>query len=144
MTYRRSIETKYTTEEMEIMKIKVINTFKEAEQVWIGLEEPGLRRKVYRAVNEARVGAKKIVAGLAAFEPGERCAAHSHPGCEEINFVVKGGGIVTDTTHDEQTRFGLHDFIFIPEGVEHVHTNDGNETLLLLFAYAPPGILPTR
>lgn len=126
------------------MKIQVIKTFKEAEQVWIGLEEEGHRRKIYRAVNETQVGAKKIVAGLAVFEPGERCAAHSHPGCEEINFIVRGSGIVTDTTHDEKTPFGLHDFIFIPEGVEHIHTNTGDESLYLLFAYAPPGVLPTR
>lgn len=126
------------------MKIQVIKTYKDSEQVWIGLEEEGLRRKIYRAVNETQVGAKKIVAGLAAFEPGEKCAPHSHPGCEEVNFIVRGSGIVYDTTNDGQAPFELHDFIFIPEGVEHVHYNDGNETLLLLFAYAPPGILPTR
>jgi mannose-6-phosphate isomerase-like protein (cupin superfamily) len=126
------------------MEIQVIDTFKDAEQVWIGLGEEGHRRKVWRAVNEARMGATKIVAGIAIFEPGERCAAHSHPGCEEINFAVKGGGIVIDTTHNKEKRFKEHDFLFIPEGVEHVHYNDGREPLLLLFAYAPPGQLPTK
>ena len=126
------------------MEIKVIDTFKESEQVWIGLEEEGLRRKVFRSVNESQVGAKKIVAGVAIFEPGERCAPHHHPDSEEFNFIVKGSGIVIDGTNNKETRFKLHDFIFIPEGVEHVHYNDGNEPLLLLFAYAPPGELPTR
>jgi putative monooxygenase len=126
------------------MRIEVIKTFTEAEQVWIGLEEDGMRRKIYRAVNDAQVGAKKIVAGLAAFEPGERCAPHAHPGCEEINFVVKGSGIVMDTSNGGEKPFAQHDFLFIPEGVEHVHYNNGNETLLLLFAYAPPGMLPSR
>jgi putative monooxygenase len=126
------------------MEIKVINTFKDSEQVWIGLKEEGLRRKVFRSVNEAQVGAKKIVGGLAIFEPGERCAPHHHPESEEINFIVKGSGIVIDGTNKKETRFKLHDFIFIPQGVEHVHYNDGNEPLLLLFAYAPPGELPSR
>ncbi len=126
------------------MEIKVIDTFKESEQVWIGLEEEGMRRKVFRSVNEVQVGAKKIVAGLAIFEPGERCAPHYHPDSEEFNFIVKGSGIVMDGTNNKETRFKLHDFIFIPEGIEHVHYNDGNEPLLLLFAYAPPGELPFR
>ncbi|MDT8365456.1 MAG: hypothetical protein RRA15_03070 [bacterium] len=77
------------------MEIKVINTFKDAEQIWLGLEKEGLRRKVFRAVDHAQLGAEQIVAGITIFEPGERCAAHSHPGSEEINFVVKGGGITT-------------------------------------------------
>ena len=82
--------------------------------------------------------------GLAIFEPGEGCAPHHHPESEEFNFIVKGSGIVIDGTNKKETRFKLHDFIFIPEGVEHVHYNDGTEPLLLLFAYAPPGQLPSR
>ena len=126
------------------MEIKVIKTYKEAKQIWIGLDQEGHRRKVFQAVDEAQLGAKKIVAGLTIFEPGERCAAHSHPGSEEINFIVKGSGIAMDVTHNKETRFGLHDFIWIPDGVEHIHYNDGEEPLFLLFAYAPPGVLPTE
>ena len=33
------------------MKIKIINTFKDAEQIWLGLEQEGYRRKVFRAVD---------------------------------------------------------------------------------------------
>ena len=126
------------------MEIQVIDTFKDAEPVWIGLEEEGRRRKIYRAVNEAQVGAKKIVAGIAIFEPGEQCPPHSHPGCEEINYAVRGGGIVIDATNNKEKPFKEHDFLFIPEGVEHAHYNDGREPLILLFAYAPPGVLPSK
>jgi len=126
------------------MEIKIIKTYKEAEQIWLGLEQEGHRRKVFRAVDEAQLGAKNIVAGLTIFEPGERCAPHSHPGSEEINFVVKGGGIAIDVTNNKETRFGLHDFIWIPDGVEHIHCNDTDEPLFLLWAYAPPGVLPTK
>jgi gentisate 1,2-dioxygenase len=128
----------------ENMEVKVIQTYKEAEQLWLGLEETGLRRKVFRAVDEAQLEAKRIVAGLTIFEPGEECAPHNHPGSEEINFIVQGTGIAVDVTHGKETRFKAHDFIFIPEDVEHIHRNDGEESLLLLWAYAPPGQLPTR
>lgn len=126
------------------MEIKVINTFKDAEQIWLGLEEEGLRRKVFRAVDQAQLGAEHIVSGLTIFEPGERCAAHSHPGSEEINFVVKGGGIAYDIDNNKETRFKQYDFMWIPDGVEHIHYNDTEEPLWLLWAYAPPGQLPTK
>jgi gentisate 1,2-dioxygenase len=126
------------------MEIKIIKTYQEAEQIWLGLEQEGHRRKVFRAVDEAQLGAQRIVAGLTIFEPGERFAAHSHQGSEEINFVVKGGGIAYDLTHNKEMQFGLHDFMWIPDGVEHIHYNDTDEPLLLLWAYAPPGMLPTK
>jgi len=126
------------------LEIKVINTFKDAEQIWLGLEEEGLRRKVFRAVDHAQLGAEQIVAGITIFEPGERCAAHSHPGSEEINFVVKGGGIAYDLDNNKETRFKQYDYMWIPDGVEHVHYNDTEEPLWLLWAYAPPGQLPTK
>lgn len=126
------------------MEIKVIKTYKDTKEIWLGLEEEGHRRKVFRAIDEEQLGAKNMVAGLTIFEPGERCAAHSHPGSEEINFVVGGGGIAIDVTHGKETRFGKHDFIFIPDGVEHVHFNDTEEPLFLLWCYAPPGMLPTK
>jgi len=126
------------------LEIKIINTFKDAEQIWLGLEQEGHRRKVFRAVDHDQMGAEQIVAGLTIFEPGERCASHSHPGSEEINFVVKGGGIAIDVDNNKETRFKQYDYMWIPDGVEHVHYNDTEEPLWLLWAYAPPGQLPTK
>jgi gentisate 1,2-dioxygenase len=91
-----------------------------------------------------QLGAKNIVAGLNIFNPGERCAAHSHPGSEDINFVVKGSGIAYHVTINKETRFGLYDFMWIPDGVEHIHYNVTDEPLFLLWAYASPGVLPTK
>ncbi len=39
------------------MEVKVIKTFKEAKQIWLGLEQE-TRRKVFRAVDEEQIGAK--------------------------------------------------------------------------------------
>ena len=87
------------------MEIKVIKTYKETKQIWLGLEEEGLRRKVFRAIDEEQLGAKNMVAGLTIFEPGERCAPHNHPGSEEINFVVGGGGVAVDVTAQQGNPF---------------------------------------
>ena len=126
------------------MEIKVIKTFKESKQIWLGLHEEGFRRKVFRVVDEEQLGAKNMVAGLTVFEPGERCSPHMHPDSEEINFIVSGGGLAMDKTHSRESRFEKHDVIFIPKGVEHVHYNDCDEPLLLFFVYAPPGELPKK
>lgn len=126
------------------MEIKVIKTFKEAKQIWLGLEQEGHRRKVFRAVDEEQIGAKNMVAGVTIFEPGERCAAHSHPGSEEIDFVISGGCLAIDVTNNKETRMEKNDFMWIPDGVEHIHYNDTEEPLVLLWCYAPPGQLPTK
>ncbi len=125
-------------------EIKVINPFKEGKHFWLGLEEEGLRRKVFRVIDEELINSDRMVVGLTIFEPGEGCAPHSHPGSEEFNYAVRGGGIAIDVTHSKETRFKTNEFIFIPDGVEHVHFNDGEEPLWLLWAYAPPGEMPTR
>ena len=33
------------------MKVRLISPFDDAEQIWIGLDEPGKRRKVFRFVS---------------------------------------------------------------------------------------------
>ncbi len=125
-------------------KIRVMEPFKDSTQIWLGLEEEGLRRKVFRIVDKERVKANNLVAGVTIFEPGERCAAHNHPDSEEINVVLKGGGIAYDETNGTEMRFKEMDWIFIPKGLMHVHFNDCDEPLWLLWCYAPPGELPTR
>jgi gentisate 1,2-dioxygenase len=123
--------------------IKIIKTFKDTKQFWLGLEVEGHRRKVFKAVDEEQIGAEKLVAGLTIFEPGERCAAHSHPGSEEVNFAIRGGGIAIDLTNGKETPFGQNDFIWIPDGAEHVHYNNTEEPLWLLWVYGPPNLMPT-
>lgn len=125
-------------------KIRILEPFKDSTKIWLGLEEEGLRRKVFRIIDKERVGAGNMVAGLTIFEPGEKCAPHNHPDSEEINIAVKGGGIAYDQTTGSQTRFKEGDWIFIPKGNVHVHENDGDEPLWLMWCYAPPGELPTR
>ena len=35
------------------MKVRLISPFEDAEEIWLGLDEPGMRRKVFRFVSPA-------------------------------------------------------------------------------------------
>ena len=122
------------------MKIKTINPFLDANPVWLGLDEPGYRRKVFKVVDRELVNSEFMVAGLTIFEPGESSSLHNHPDSEEINYIVRGSGKVLSDGEEEE--FGPNSFMFIPKGVFHRHVNIGDEPLWLTFTYTPPGETP--
>ena len=124
------------------MQVQVFNPFREGNHFWLGLEEEGLRRKVFKVVDAELAGSEFFVGGLTIFEPGEASSVHNHPDSEEVNFVVKGTGKVV--SEGEERPFGEHEFMFIPRGVFHQHVNTGTEPVWLLFLYGPPGQIPTR
>jgi gentisate 1,2-dioxygenase len=125
-----------------VAQVKVLRPFKDGKEIWIGLDTPGLRRKVFRLVDKELVGSKHIVAGLTIFEPGESSSRHNHPGSEEVDIMVRGTGYAM--VDGEQMPFNEGDWMFIPEGVFHQHVNNGNEPLWLICMYTPPGELPTK
>ncbi len=121
-------------------QIKVLFPFKDAEEIWLGLDTPGFRRKVFRAVSKELVDSEYIVAGLTVFEPGECSAWHNHPESEELDIIVRGSGLLKDG--DDLVPFKEGDWMFIPKGVFHQHRNVGDEPLWLIWMYTPPGELP--
>lgn len=125
------------------MGVKVIHTYTEGAQSWIGLENPGFRRKVFRTVDGKLCGSEFIVAGITIFPQGEASSLHEHPGSEEINVILSGSGEAVDSDGNRQP-FGPHDMIFVPKDLKHQHVNTGTEPLVLLWAYTPPGENPPR
>jgi len=122
--------------------IHVIDPFAEqAQPIWLGLDDAGFRRKVFRIVDQKLGGSEFLTSGLTIFEPGEASSLHNHPESEEVNFIVRGSGEVV-TEDGERTPFGAHTFMFIPKGVKHQHVNTGREPLWLVFVYGPHGTLP--
>ncbi len=121
-------------------KIKVLFPFKDGRETWLGLDAPGMRRKVFTTVDKELVDSEHIVAGLTIFEPGEKSAWHNHPESEEIDIIVKGCGTLVDD--GEHIPFNEGEWMFIPTGVYHQHINNGNEPLWLIWMYTPPGQLP--
>ena len=69
------------------MKVRLVSPFDDAEQIWIGLDEPGMRRKVFRFVSP-ETGSEEFMAGITIFEPGEASSYHVHPDSEEINPIL--------------------------------------------------------
>jgi len=121
-------------------QIKVLSPFKDGEEIWLGLNTPELRRKVFRTVDKKLVNSEHIVAGLTVFEPGESSAVHNHPESEELDIILHGSGILVDA--GEEIPFKDGEWMFIPTGVFHQHKNTGDEPLLLIWMYTPPGELP--
>ena len=121
--------------------IHVIDPFQEANPAWLGLGEDGLRRKVFKVIDEDLRGSEFLTGGLTIFEPGEASSLHSHPGSEEINFIVAGTGEVV-AEDGGRTPFAAHTFMYIPRGVKHQHVNTGREPLWLIFVYGPHGQVP--
>ena len=52
-------------------QIKVLFPFKDGEEIWLGLDTPGFRRKVFRTIDKKLVDSKHIVAGFTMFEPAK-------------------------------------------------------------------------
>ena len=121
------------------MKVRLISPFDDAEQIWIGLDEPGMRRKVFRFVSP-QTGSEEFMAGITIFEPGEQSSYHVHPESEEINLVITGSGIVV--SEGEEAPFGPGQAMWVPKGVYHQHKNTGDEPLKLLWVYTPQAELP--
>lgn len=120
---------------------KFLKTFKDAEEIWLGLEDPGMRRKVFRLVSKELVDSKHFCMGVTVFEPGERCQMHNHPGSEEIDFIIKGRAMAIDKDGN-QTIMETNDVMFISEGECHQHVSIGDEPLWLLWVYTPQTALP--
>lgn len=121
------------------MKVRVIDPFRDSEQLWIGLDEPGMRRKVFRFVSPD-IGSEEFMAGITIFEPGEASSYHVHPDSEEINLVLEGSGILV--SEGEEADFGPGQAMWVPKGVHHQHRNIGTTPLRLLWVYTPQAPLP--
>ena len=122
--------------------IHVIDPFAIERPLWLGLEDEGHRRKVFKVVDEHLHASEFLTSGLTIFEPGESSSLHDHPDSEEINFIVQGSGEVV-TEDGDRTPFGPHTFMYIPKGVKHQHVNTGREPLWLVFVYGPHGQVPS-
>lgn len=125
------------------MDVKVIRPYADGKPYWIGIDNPGFRRKVFRVVDRALCGSEHLVAGLTVFPQGEASSMHEHPESEELDLVLAGRGEVV-WGEGQRRPFAPHDVMFIPKGVPHQHVNTGDEPLVLLWCYTPPGENPTR
>lgn len=98
-------------------QIKVLFPFKDGEEIWLGLDTLGFRRKVIQTVDKKLVNSEHIVAGLTVFESSETSAWHNHPESEEVDTLIRGFGTLIDDGKEEPFKEG--EWMFIPTGAFH-------------------------
>lgn len=123
-----------------MMKVRLLSPVEHGEQIWIGLDTPGMRRKVFRLVSPT-MGSEEFMAGVTIFEPGESSSIHIHPESEEINIVMSGSGVVS--SEGERREFEAGAIMWIPKNTLHQHSNTGSEPLKLAWIYTPQAELPS-
>jgi len=85
--------------------------------------------------------AERFSAGVVTLMPGKGHDTHSHPGVEEILYVLSGEGEQT-VQQDGRTlrrKVGPGVLIHLPPDVSHSTINTGAEPMRILAVYAPPG-----
>jgi quercetin dioxygenase-like cupin family protein len=80
-------------------------------------------------------GSKGIAAVEATFKPGGAHPFHTHPGQEEVIWVLEG--VIEQWIEQEKTTLGVGDVAVIPEGVVHATYNDGQATARILAILSP-------
>jgi oxalate decarboxylase/phosphoglucose isomerase-like protein (cupin superfamily) len=94
--------------------------------------------KIHFLSEPAVTGAEHFSFGTVELAEGKGHARHSHPGSEEIIYVVSGEG---EQMVDDQPpiKVGPGSSIYIPADVYHSTVNTGTETLKLIVVYSPAG-----
>jgi quercetin dioxygenase-like cupin family protein len=92
-------------------------------------------------VNAATVHENCSALGYSVFAPGLVTADLSHS-TEELAFVVSGSGRIR--LEDDEVAVTTHDAIFIPAGVWHTITVDGEEDLIMVFTFPWTDYPPTQ
>ena len=90
-----------------------------------------------RLVGRENVGARNLEVVLGVVAKGGGALKHSHPGIEQVCYVLAGRARV-EVGDDYVDEVGPGDAIFFPAGVPHVFTTMSVEPVKVLVIYAPP------
>lgn len=85
--------------------------------------------------NAEIVGAKEILLVRATFQPGQVHKFHSHPGREEIIYVLEG--VAEQWVGREKRRLGPGEMAHIPKNTPHATVNAGSMPLKFLAILSP-------
>ena len=107
--------------------------------------EDGKREPIEKLVSAERivivdkdtVGAKEITFAYARFEREKGWhAKHTHPGAEEVIYILSGKGKAG--VKDEERTVKEGDILWVPKGEVHWAYNPFEEPLEMLFLYTAP------
>jgi len=89
-----------------------------------------------RLIGRDNVGAKNIEVVLGVIEKGKGALPHSHPGIEQVCYVLEGRARAQ--IDGQSCELGAGDACFFPPDVEHVFTAVSDEPVKVLVIYSPP------
>lgn len=94
-----------------------------------------------KVLTGATAGAAKCMLGVSSFKPGTATALLIHEE-EELAYVVKGSGKIR--LEDRDIPYAAGEGIYIPPGIAHAVINDGQEEVIMVFAFSYPDYPPTQ
>ena len=89
-----------------------------------------------RLIGPETVGAKQLEVILGVVEKGKGALPHSHPGIEQVCYLLEGAARAEVAGEIMQLAPG--DCCFFPADAPHVFTVTSNEPAKVLVIYAPP------
>lgn len=96
-------------------------------------ENPQDRGRFKELISKELSDSDDIYLGMGWLEPGETHLLHHHRSESEFYYVLAGCGKVT--LGDEMFDVQPGTAVYIPAGEKHMITNDGKETMVVLFGY---------
>ena len=90
----------------------------------------------YRLIGPETVGANQVEVVLGVIEKGQGALPHSHPGIEQVCYLLEGRA---RAEVDGQTReLGPGDCCFFPADMRHTFTVTSDTPVKVLVIYSPP------
>jgi quercetin dioxygenase-like cupin family protein len=89
-----------------------------------------------RLIGAGNVGASQVEVVLGVIEKGKGALPHSHPGIEQVCYLLEGRARAE--VGGEVCELGPGDCCFSPPGVPHVFTVVSDEPVKVLVIYSPP------
>ncbi len=89
-----------------------------------------------RLIGRDNVGAKKVEVVLGVIEKGQGALPHSHPGIEQVCYVLEGRAVAEIA--GQRCELGAGDCCFFPPDTRHVFMAVSEEPVKVLVIYSPP------
>ena len=89
-----------------------------------------------RLIGNENVGARRIELVHGTIEPGKGALPHSHPGIEQVCYMLEGRAVAE--VDGQRQELGPGDCCFFPAGKRHIFQVIGEVPAKLLVIYSPP------
>jgi quercetin dioxygenase-like cupin family protein len=90
----------------------------------------------YRLIGPETVGAKQVEVVLGVIEKGKGAVPHSHPGIEQVCYMLEGRAVAG--VGGQTREIGPGDCCFFPADQRHTFTVVSDTPVKLLVIYTPP------